>query len=250
MQLVEKIVQVYEEYALVNDDKDIAELANIIPIKRKVEAFNLYKEYLKGNSRFLDWGCKDGHDGFMIKSHLEEPVEIHGCDIRKGKYSIFIEKTNLNYTQLNHYYKLPYEDNYFDVVIGNGVLEHAANDSESLKELYRILKPGGYLIITFLPNKLSYTEFISRLIKYGAHRRIYSLKEIKRILLRKGFLPVEWGYHQVVPSLVSKSKIEKIRFLYPIINILFQANKYLDKMPLINKFAANIYVISQKRSWM
>jgi 2-polyprenyl-3-methyl-5-hydroxy-6-metoxy-1,4-benzoquinol methylase len=248
MNLTKEMIQVYEEYAQLSDDSEVMALVNNTPIERKVEAFNLYKDYLQGKSRFLDWGCKDGHVGYMVNSLLPEKVEIHGCDIRKGKYSIFSEKANLEYSQLKHHYKLPYEDNYFDVVIGNGVLEHVANDSESIKELYRIIKPDGYLVITFLPNFWSYTEFISRMIKHGGHRRIYSLKEIKKMLLHKGFISVNSGYHQVVPSLVSLSKIKQVRFLYPILNQIYKVNKYLDKLPLINKIAANIYVICQKKS--
>jgi ubiquinone/menaquinone biosynthesis C-methylase UbiE len=250
MELVKDMIRVYEEYARTNDDNNIIELVNSTPIERKVEAFNIYKKYLDGKSCFLDWGCKHGHAGYMINSYLQKPVKIHGCDIRKGKYSIFSEKANLKYTQLEHYYKLPYEDDYFDVVVGNGVLEHAANDSESLKELYRIIKPDGYLIITFLPNSWSYTELASRVIKHGAHRRIYSLKEIKKMLLHRGFVTVDSGYHQVIPSLISLSKIKQIQFLYPILINLYKINKYLDKLPLINKLAANIYVIGQKKSWM
>ena len=52
------------------------------------------------------------------------------------------------------------------------------NDYESLKELHRIIDNNGYLVITFLPNNLSYTEFIARKFRNGkaAHRRRYSIK--------------------------------------------------------------------------
>ena len=40
-----------------------------------------------------------------------------------------------------------YESDFFDVVTLNHVLEHVDNPSEIMEELYRILKPGGYLII-------------------------------------------------------------------------------------------------------
>lgn len=250
-ELMTKMIEVYKEYSQINNDENVMALINnSIPIRRKVEAFDRYKDYLKGKSTFLDWGCRDGHVGYMISSYLSAQVEIHGCDITKGKYGIFAEKANLVYSQLNHHYKLPYDDNYFDAVIGNGVLEHAANDYESLKEIYRILKTDGYLIITFLPNCWSYTEFISRLLNLAFHRRIYSLNQIKQMLLHQGFMPITSGYHQVIPSFGSLSKIEQIRFLYPVISNMYKINKYLEKLPVINKLAANIYVISQKRSWM
>jgi SAM-dependent methyltransferase len=38
---------------------------------------------------------------------------------------------------------LPFNDNSFDVVFCNHVLEHIANDTKAMQELYRVLKPGG-----------------------------------------------------------------------------------------------------------
>ena len=74
---------------------------------------------------------------------------------------------------------LPFPDRAFDMVIAGGVLQHAAQDYESLKEVYRVLKLGGHLAITHLPNWLSYTEFLARnLRKADFHCRLYSVSEI------------------------------------------------------------------------
>lgn len=82
MELLKDMIQVYEEYALANNDNNVVELVNRIPIERKVEVFNLYKNNLKGKSCFLDWGCKDGHDGYMIASYLQEPEIGSPKDVR------------------------------------------------------------------------------------------------------------------------------------------------------------------------
>lgn len=44
-------------------------------------------------------------------------------------------------------HKAPFEDNKFDVIFCNHVLEHVENDFQCMKELYRILKPGGFAIL-------------------------------------------------------------------------------------------------------
>jgi ubiquinone/menaquinone biosynthesis C-methylase UbiE len=49
---------------------------------------------------------------------------------------------------------LPFEDNFFDVVYSCGVLHHTPNTKETIKEVYRVLKPGGQAII-MLYNKQS-----------------------------------------------------------------------------------------------
>lgn len=42
---------------------------------------------------------------------------------------------------------MPFENTSFDVVLCNHVLEHVADDIEAMKEIARVLKPGGYAIL-------------------------------------------------------------------------------------------------------
>jgi ubiquinone/menaquinone biosynthesis C-methylase UbiE len=48
--------------------------------------------------------------------------------------------------------KLPFDDNFFDYVICCSVLEHMTFPQEVLKEMFRVLKPKGGILLT-LPNK-------------------------------------------------------------------------------------------------
>ncbi len=49
---------------------------------------------------------------------------------------------------------LPFENNSYDVILCNHVLEHIPNDQKAMQELYRILKPGGWGIFQ-IPQDLS-----------------------------------------------------------------------------------------------
>ncbi len=51
---------------------------------------------------------------------------------------------------------LPFEDNSFDIIFCNHVLEHIPDDTKAMQELYRVLKPGG-LGIFQIPQDLSRT---------------------------------------------------------------------------------------------
>lgn len=42
---------------------------------------------------------------------------------------------------------IPYEDNHFDYVLCNHVLEHIPEDTNAMKEIFRVLKPGGSAIL-------------------------------------------------------------------------------------------------------
>ncbi len=60
--------------------------------------------------------------------------------------------------------KLPYENNNFDRIVSISVVEHVNNngDSEVMREMWRVLKPGGLLILTFPVKKDYEEEFISK----------------------------------------------------------------------------------------
>ena len=235
---------------------------NPLVIKRKINSFLLYEPYLENASNILDWGCGDSVVSLMIReTHENQNIKISGCDIFDSQErcnSPLFKSARLTYSPLTHPYQLPYEDSSFDTVIGNGVLEHAANDFESLKELYRVLENDGFFIITFLPNHYSYTEFINEFFyrfiskKHIFHRRRYRLKEIKSMLLHSGFEPISSGYHQVIPSLTSVQRLHPklFKLLFPLVQWLMSADLLLQKVWPINQFASNIFVIAQKRQYL
>ncbi|MEA2346966.1 MAG: hypothetical protein QOG62_753 [Thermoleophilaceae bacterium] len=170
-------------------------------IRRLLDVFERYRPYLPSRGRFLDWGCHHAPDACLIRNALGDEPELYGCDFAQpGLFPAFHGYAGMEYTQLDAAYRMPYDDAAFDVVVGAGVVEHTANDSESLKELHRVITDGGLLVMTFVPNRRSYTEFLGRHLKSGrAHRRPYGRAEIHRLLLHHGFIPEAIGYHQMIP---------------------------------------------------
>ena len=80
---------------------------------------------------------------------------------------------------------LPFEDNSFDVVFCNHVLEHVDNDQKALSELFRVMKPGGWGIlqvpIRYQQEKTfedpTITDRKERIEKFGQydHVRVYGM---------------------------------------------------------------------------
>lgn len=80
---------------------------------------------------------------------------------------------------------LPFEDNSFDVIFCNHVLEHVADDKIALKELYRVMKSGGWGIfqvpIRYQRDKTfedpTITDKKERIEKFGQydHVRVYGM---------------------------------------------------------------------------
>ena len=90
--------------------------------------------------------------------------------------------------------KLPFADNSFDLIISDSTLDHYKNASDillSLKELNRVLIPGGSLIIT-MDNESNVTEpFFRFWIHLGLAQfyigKTYSMPELKQALEKIGF---------------------------------------------------------------
>ena len=81
------------------------------------------------------------------------------------------------------------DDNSYDLILSNHVLEHVLDDMKALNELYRILKPKGLAIIT-VPGNWKRKETIKFSIpKYNGHYRDYGLSFITEI--EKIFYQVE-----------------------------------------------------------
>ena len=91
------------------------------------------------------------------------------------------------------------------------------NDYRSLEELFRIMKPDGRLIITHLPNRFSYTEFLARrLTKRNFHRRLYTVSGIGAMLKHNGFYPLSVRRHRFLPTNTLRSATRLLSPLEPL----------------------------------
>jgi len=96
--------------------------------------------------------------------------------------------------------RLPFAAGRFDRVIAAEVLEHIDDDLGALRELRRVLRPGGTLAVTvpaWLPETICWKldEGYHAPMAEGGHVRIYSATVLRARLRRAGFLPV--GSHRV-----------------------------------------------------
>jgi ubiquinone/menaquinone biosynthesis C-methylase UbiE len=219
-------------------------------INRHIRAFLLYRNYAESGSKFLDWGCRHAWDSCLVRM-VNKNAEIEGCDITDDIAANTKAFAGMKYTRLEHSWKLPYADNAFDRVIGSGVLEHVPLMSASLDELYRIIEPGGFLMITFLPNSYSYSEFIARnVFRNFCHRRLYTKACLRRLLLEHGFEPVKMGHHQVMPSLTSGHRHLPWQWMRRTFQALFKLDPFLEHIWPLKILSANLYAVARKREYI
>ena len=106
----------------------------------------------------LDLGCGMGGGTFFYVTSFNVK-SITGVDIdgKSLKYARDYLKEELpsyegkvSFIRANGE-RLPFKDNTFDIIISDDVIEHLSNPSKVIAELRRVLKPGGFLVISFPP---------------------------------------------------------------------------------------------------
>lgn len=216
---------------------------------RHVDIFLRYRQWITPGV-ILDWGCRHAPDAALIRANEGgDRCDLHGCDVGATQSDAAHKRIGLTYRPLEHPSSLPYDDATFDTVIASGVLEHVPDDDASLRELHRVLRPGGRLIITFLPNRLSYTEFLSRRLGAIHHRRLYAPREFKRQLLHRGFNPLKIGRHQMLPSLAAKGH-RFGKMLTKATEHAYALNRPAEHIPVLRSLASNLWAVAEKREMM
>jgi SAM-dependent methyltransferase len=85
---------------------------------------------------------------------------------------------------------MPVADSSVDLVSALDVLEHLDDDIQALREFYRVLRPGGLLLITVPAYRFLWSEHDEALM----HRRRYVASELHIKLTRSGFRVLKRSY--------------------------------------------------------
>jgi SAM-dependent methyltransferase len=126
-------------------------------------------------------------------------LDVWGVDISPGAAQVFDKKRDrLLLCDVNNS-ELPFEDNSFDVVFCKSAIEHV-NPDHLVPEMYRILKPGGKVIILTLDWYYTYRiHYIDHTHSYGSPWMKHSMKlilgtyEFKDIVVENFYyLPFTW----------------------------------------------------------
>jgi len=144
-------------------------------------------------------------------------------------YSRFRKMDNLDYitTDLNSpladvkadICNLPFQENEFDFIICNHVLEHISDDTKAMKEIYRILKPGGTAILqvpyradlekTFSDDSITDPKERAKVFGQYDHVRIYGMDYFDK-LRSIGFKVLAVDYTKEF----SQGEVERYRLPY------------------------------------
>lgn len=157
-------------------------------------------DLIPASQRLLDVGCGNGAFGLLVQQKV---VEIHGIECaedaveRAQGRGVRVRRCDLNRDPF------PYADGWFDAVACLDVIEHVLDPRRLLREIQRVLRPGGVLILT-TPN-LRYIHFLSQLLFSGrfprtsndpegydgGHLHYFTFADVRALLTEANFDAIE-----------------------------------------------------------
>jgi SAM-dependent methyltransferase len=128
---------------------------------------DVIERHLRPGSRLLDAGC-----GRYLRFCREfaSDAEVVGVDLEqtfetRNQHRPFAVRGDIG--------ALPFASGYFDMVISRSVIEHLTDPPRVFREFYRVLRPGGKVVI-ITPNKYDYVSLIAAVTPYWLHRALVS----------------------------------------------------------------------------
>jgi len=225
----------------------------------------LIKGYINLRDKYiLDCGCGSGD---YVLEFLKYSPNVFGIEYDEDKVRSFkLLNSSPEKVMVGDGEHLTFQNDKFDLVLLNEVLEHVSDEEKILKEIYRVLKPGGVLAL-FSPNRLyplethgvrikktsakvaCFCPFIpyiplalgNRIFEYKA--RNYFPWEISHKIKQRGFTirahTFSWQTFENISGASSRTFITISPFLRKI-------SFFLEKVPVIRMFGISQVIISEK----
>ena len=159
----------------------------------------------RDGDNILDVGCGDGYYLHLL-SNLGMKLKLTGTDfdpLALASAKRNLKGKNIPFVQADLMKKLPFKDRIFDKIVMSEVAEHLPNDLKGLKEVKRVLKKEGTMVLTvpnynfpFLWDPINWVlqNVFGTHIKSGfwagiwnQHIRLYKPEQIKNVVEAAGF---------------------------------------------------------------
>jgi len=141
------------------------------------------------NLKILDAGCGYGH----LTGFLKPWGQVYMVDADAGAVD-FCCRNQSRLVQQALANKLPFKDNTFDFIFSLDLIEHTRDDLSVMRELYRVLRPGGILFITVPAFMCLWGPHDEK----NEHFHRYSKKDIIRITKESGFKILRCHYFKFI----------------------------------------------------
>lgn len=186
-----------EDTAIINALLSMAETTpDLIQFRSRVGAhqyrrlYALCRRYVPLGAQVLDWGVGSGHFSYYL---VQRGYQTTGFALTANPCGQCFPPDTYYFVQGDPHdpVHLPFPAQSFDAVASVGVLEHVretgGNELSSLREIRRILRPGGCFLCYHLPNAYSVIETLARFMPHKySHRYRFTRRQLRRLFQDAG----------------------------------------------------------------
>lgn len=189
---------------------------------------------LASGKKVLECGCGRGSDSLHLKQRGYETTlsdnSYEALKLARSNFDCYGLKGDFVLCDAR---RLAFQDNTFDIVISSGLLEHFGDIHSPIREMLRVLKPGGLFVADIITNKFSvqvladiegfYARFMKRLFRLKfkgilkdslmrspIYVNSFSKESYRRTMLEEGLRDVRITGTRPFPYLVLPRSLEKV----------------------------------------
>lgn len=234
-----------------HDLKKRGHFGSVFSANQYAWAYQKVAHYCQPEAPVLDWGCGNGHFSLFLCDQGFN--DVHGYAFKPPSLlSLLADQAAFSFhlVDRNEPITLPFPAASFQTVLSIGVLEHVrefgGSEQASLREIHRVLRPGGVFICPHFPNRSSLVEALARATKKYHHRYTFSAADIQSLVRNSGFELLEMQRYCFLPRNTFSGRLAAIGNSPPAIAAL----EALDKLLAIslNRFCQNYGFIARKLS--